>query len=195
VVRGKLLKFVDGRLTVEGQPFAGDRALLVQDVAQVGQYFPDEGPPESFFVDEDNPASRVDELNDRIPQENWRIGLSGTPEAPWKLNAVIYLVNESDGATYTMINSTVGLRIAVEHLCSQVEITRKLRGAPMLPIVKIGNTLMKTRFGTKARPSFDVVGWKRLGAGQPLLESAPGPSASEIINDRLPWDDEIPSNL
>jgi hypothetical protein len=51
VVRGKLLKFVDGRLTVEGQPFAAEHALLVQDVAQVGQYFPDEGPPESFFVD------------------------------------------------------------------------------------------------------------------------------------------------
>jgi hypothetical protein len=182
LIPGKLLKFVDGRKTVEGQP-VGDITYLVMDINQVGQCFHDDGMPEHFFIDEENPISRIDELNNNIPKKDWKIGLSGEPEPRWKLNEVVQLLDEVTGTTFTMINSTVGMRIAVEHLCSQVEITRKLRGVPMLPIVKIGSTLMKTKFGVKSRPSFDVVGWKRLGDEHPLLKAAPAPTASEIVDD------------
>lgn len=48
VIRGRMIKQVDGRNTVDGQPFSADTELLVQDVAQVGQYFPEDGPPNLF---------------------------------------------------------------------------------------------------------------------------------------------------
>jgi hypothetical protein len=188
VVRGQLLKQVDGRNSISGKPFPSDKELLVQNMAQVGQFFPEDGPPEAFFIDENNPIEKIEELNSNIQKEDWRLGLNGTPEPPWKLNTVVYLIDEADGSVYTMINSTVGMRIAAEKLDEQVTIKRGLHGAPVLPIVKVGNTLMPTKRGQKARPSFDVVGWKGLAAERPLLKSVKASTASEIVDDRIPWE-------
>jgi hypothetical protein len=67
---------------------------------------------------------------------------------------------------------------------------------------------MKTRFGSKPRPDFPIEDWREWGPAPQAIE---GPSAAapkkgfgkpvqelttkEIVQDGLPWDDEIPSDL
>ena len=49
---------------------------------------------------------------------------------------------------------------------------RMLRGDNVLPVVTLGERPMKTQFGVKSRPHFEIVDWKEAGA--PVLrEEAP----------------------
>jgi hypothetical protein len=114
VIRGQIIKQVDGRNTVDGQPFP-DRPLIVQNVAKVAQYWKGGLPLESVFVTPDQPVD-IDQLNSNIPTQDWESGLDGAPRPPWQMNCVVYLIDERDGSTYTMLNSTVGMRIAYEQL-------------------------------------------------------------------------------
>jgi hypothetical protein len=126
-------------------------------------------------------------MNSRIPKEDWPLDLNGNHTEPFKVYEDVYLVDPRDGSSSILSNCTTGQKIAVEKLVSQVKAVRTLRGANALPVVTIESVLMKTRFGSKARPSFKVVRWEGLG---------PERTASEIVNDRLPpWDDPIPDNL
>jgi hypothetical protein len=185
VIRGKIIKQVDGRNTVDGQPFPDDRPLIVQDIAKVAQYWKG-GSPESVFVGPDQPVD-IDQLNANIPVADWEIGLDGAPRPPWQMNHVVYLIDERDGSTYTMLNSTVGMRIAYENLRDKVKMMRALRKTRVTPVVTIGSTIMKTKFGAKARPEFHVVEWKGLADDrQPLLKSIAPPTAGEIIEDEIP---------
>jgi hypothetical protein len=185
VIRGKILKQVDGRNTVDALPFPDDRPLIVQDIAKVAQYWKDGLPLESVFVGPDQPVD-IDQLNSNIPAEEWEIGLDGAPRAPWQMNHVVYLFDERDGSSYTMLNSTIGMRIAYENLRDKVKMMRALRKTRVTPVVTIGSTIMKTKFGAKARPEFDIIGWKGLADEQPLLKTIAPPTAAEIVDDKIP---------
>jgi hypothetical protein len=120
--------------------------------------------------------------------EHWEDGFDGEPRAPWQINYVVYLIDELDGATYTMLNSTYGMRIAYRELCDKVKTMRILRNTSVTPVVTIGSTIMKTKFGSKARPEFNVVEWKGLAREQrPLLETVAKATSKEIIDDELPF--------
>jgi hypothetical protein len=67
-----------------------------------------------------------------------------------------------------------------------VKVMRALRGAHVVPIVTIGSTIMKTKYGAKARPEFPIIGWKGLADQQPLLKSIEPPTAGESVNDKIP---------
>ncbi len=38
-----------------------------------------------------------------------------------------------------------------------------LRGVPVMPVVKLSARPMKTKFGIKTRPHFDIIGWETPG--------------------------------
>lgn len=51
---------------------------------------------------------------------------------------------------------------------------RALRGVRVVPVVKLTHRPMKTSFGMKHRPEFEIVGWKRLGGeGGDALPGSP----------------------
>jgi hypothetical protein len=191
VIRGKIIKSVDGRLSCDDRPFPENKPLIVQGVARVAQHWLDGKPVESIFVTPENPVD-IDKLNAAIPKEDWEDGFDGEPRPPWQMNFVVYFIDELDGATYTMLNSTFGMRQAYRGLCDQVKTMRMLRGSPVTPVVTIGNTIMKTKFGSKARPEFNVIEWKGLAPRpaqeqRPLLKTVPKPTSEEIIDDELPF--------
>jgi hypothetical protein len=144
----------------------------------------DGGPPETCDPEQ------VDEMNSRIPKEDWPFDLSGNRTEPFKVFEDIGLVDQHDGSAYMFSNCTTGMRIAAEKLDSQIQNMRKIRGANVFPIVTVESVLMQTKkFGKKARPSFNVIRW--VGDD---LKAVKEPTASEIVGDRLPWD-ELPDDL
>jgi hypothetical protein len=147
----------------------------------------DGGPPETCEPE------FIDQMNMNIPESDWPLDLNGNRTAPWKSYEDVYLVDPRDGASFVFSNCTVGMKIAAEKLASQVQNMRRIRGANVFPIVTVESALMRTRFGEKARPSFNVVRW--VGEEGPVLKSDKAPTASEVVNDRLPWDDAIPDDL
>jgi hypothetical protein len=141
------------------------------------------------------PWPNVAELNAKIPQEEWEIGLDGEPRPPWVKQFVVYLLDPRDASIFTFINSTTGAAIAVDRLKEKVCWMRTLRGERVAPIVQLGNKAMKTKYGQKLRPDFVVVDWRcfigvRDGTvpqivrvGQPVAPL----SVAEELNDKLPF--------
>jgi hypothetical protein len=148
---------------------------------------------------EDEPLPDIGALNDKIPQSEWEKGLDGKPRAPWVNVWGFYLCNLQDGSIYTFINSTIGSRIAYDKLNDRIQMIRMLRGANVAPEVKLDSRPMKTQYGMRPRPEFTILRWvgpsndtaaalvEHKVAGAPALKSVPTPTASEELNDEVPW--------
>ena len=138
------------------------------------------------------------------PEGAWELGLNGEPKPPWQLNFVVYLLDVSDASLRTFANSTVGARIAYERLTDRVAWMRSLRGATVLPLVKLDAKPMKTKVGTKQRPEFTIIDWRDMSGAPGVVQQATpraigprpvasigkpvkAPSASEMIDDEIPF--------
>ena len=129
----------------------------------------------------DKPLPDPDDLNAAIPVGEWEVGLDGQRRAPWAATVVVYFIDPLMGSFYTFVSSTTGGRIAVDHLKESVSGMRMLRGDRVLPLITLGERPMKTRFGVKSRPHFEIVSWKEP-IGPALKEEPPKaalPSAAE----------------
>jgi hypothetical protein len=190
IIQSTLLKFRDGLWFEDGAPFPA-ACLTAIDVRMILQRWQDQKPIETLM---DLPLPDVDHLNSLIPENEWEEGIDGKPRPPWQKNYVVYLLNPATAEQFTAINSTVGMAIAYHNLAKAVRIMRRLRGDHVLPIVKLGATPMKTKFGVKQRPHFEVIEWCEFGAsgiatepnkriGSPVTQ----PTAAEFIDDELPF--------
>ena len=83
------------------------------------------------------------------------------------------------GGTFTYLNSTFGARIAVEQLKEKVITMRALRGAKVVPVVRLTHRPMKTFVGMKHRPEFEIVDWRQLG-GDGGGNALGGPQAPQL---------------
>ena len=99
-------------------------------------------------------------LNSAIPRSEWREGLNGEPEPPWKLNYEIRMIDPVGGKLYTYCNSTFGARLCFERLNEQVFITRTLRGNRALPLVKLDKRPMPTQRGLQSRPHLEPIDYR-----------------------------------
>jgi hypothetical protein len=125
-------------------------------------------------VIDETPLPDPDLLNDAIPKSKWEVDLSGAPTPPWKLTYVVYLIDPIAAGTFTFVSPTVGARIAFEQLEEQIETKRMLVGGEVMPLVRLGVRPMKTRWGDKTRPAFEVLSWRTPGNGA-ALPAAPPP--------------------
>jgi hypothetical protein len=201
-----ILKCVDGRWQDRDElPVAGE--MLVTRTAHGLQCFKN---GEMLGELLDRPGKRwtkydAEELNAKIPEEEWGVGFNNEPQAPWRETWAVYLTDANSASEYTFINSTRGAAIAVERLERRMEITCALKGANIRPRVKLESRPMPIkRLGiTKQRPEFTIVEWIDLtGDGEVLLGRKQGPlqiehtppttvqppAVSEEINDDLPLD-------
>jgi hypothetical protein len=141
------------------------------------------------------PLPDVEALNAQVPQDQWEEGISGK-RPPWQLNDVVYLLSVQDATKFTFINSTVGARIAAARLLDRVDSMQMMKGPNVIPIVTLGSRPMKTAFGQKLRPHFEIVDWRDLGPATPALPQAPTPqlgkpvsesTVSEKLSDGIPF--------
>jgi hypothetical protein len=90
--------------------------------------------------------------------------LDGKPRAPWATIYVLYLVNPITGQMLTYVNSTTGTRIAYSKLVDQVCTAQSLRGGDVVPIIRLSTKPMKSDFGERPRPHYEVLDYKPIGA-------------------------------
>jgi hypothetical protein len=114
-------------------------------------------------------------LNSAIPRSEWRAGLNGEPEDPWKLNYEIRMIDPAGGKLYTFRNSTYGARLCFERLNEAVFIARTLRGSAVLPLVKLDKRPMPTKRGMQSRPHLEPIEYREPRGGAPQLPSQPAP--------------------
>jgi hypothetical protein len=165
LLQGIKAKCVDGRWSADDLPLPD--TLLVVGTTRGLQCWKD-----SELLDElderNGPLSDPDELNAKIPQEEWETGLDGKPKPPWALVYVVYLVDPESGEFYTFINSTFGAQLAHERLTQKLEMMARLRGVGVTALVKPDCRPMKTKaVGLKLRPEFTILEWR-------AIEAAPG---------------------
>jgi hypothetical protein len=198
LLQGSRVACVDGVWTFakDGTVIPKDKRFLVLEAQQHwenGQLVEERiRKPNAAFLE------TIDELNAQIPQDRWEEGLNG-PRPPWSLVFAVYLLDLTDGAIYTAMNSTTGMAAATRELKEKVKWIRALRGQTVNPIVTLGSQLHSKKW-KKLRPSFDPVEWRNLGTTSqspalpaPHANALPGvkveePSLSEEMNDELPFD-------
>src|SRR5262249_13070449 len=111
-------------------------------------------------VDEiiDKPLPDLNELNGSIPQAQWDAGLDGHPRPPYVHQYAIYLLDPNDGQFYTLINSTVGMRMLWESLSERWEVMRHLRGRDVVAVGCLSGRALPTppRGGQQPPPLQDL---------------------------------------
>jgi len=120
-----------------------------------------------------------------LDQTEWEIGIGGLPSDPHKDTRHVYLVNLRSGKTYTLVGDTIGMRQAVGELKDAIAIVRQAK-PHALPVVQLATSTMKTRYGLRPRPSFEIIdcGTPAAPAQAPQqIEHA----ASDELNDQIPW--------
>jgi len=197
LIKGERLKFVDGRWSDSNGNPVPEKMLVLNRIRAV-QCWREQKIVDCIAQKDKEPLPDVEELNAKIPESEWELGLDGKPRAPWQNVWGFYLCSPQDASVYTFINGTIGSRIAYDKLNDRVEMMRALRGANVAPVVKLDSRPMKTQFGTRLRPELTIANWVGFGedttpalehkaTDAPALKEVPEPSASEVLNDEIPW--------
>src|SRR5262249_27602460 len=133
LLQGVKAKCADGIWSAEGLPLPD--ALLVVGFTRGLQCWKD-GELLDELDERDGPLPDVDELNLKIPQKEWKPGLNGEPEPPWRIVFAVYLVDLETAKLFTWINSGYFALLAYEELVERIERMMRLRGSGVTEIVK-----------------------------------------------------------
>jgi hypothetical protein len=154
MIVGAFTKFVDGRWSAEG--LTPPEPLLAIGATRAIQCWLNQKPVRTI-LEKDGPLPDIDALNAETSEEDWELGLDGKPRPPCQLSYVVYLLSPVTADVYTFANSTTGARTAWERLTDKFNWMRAMRGTDVMPLVKPDSWPLKTRFGTKRRPEFDMM--------------------------------------
>ena len=173
LIIGIKLKCTDGQWSAsDGSEPKPEAHYLVRGTATAAQLWQGNIPVETIIKEPGKPFPDVNELNEKLPQSGWEKGLDGKPRPPWLITRAVYLIRVPDGKLFTYLNSTFGAKLAISGLRDQVNVMRELRGADVVPIVKLSKAPMRTKFGQKLRPDFVVVEFRQVaGPRQAVLEA------------------------
>jgi hypothetical protein len=162
LLQGIKAKCVDGVWSADDMPIP--EPLLVSGYTRGLQCWKD-GEMLDELDERDESLPDVDALNEQIPQNEWRTGLNGQPEPPWRIVYVVYLTDMETAELYTWINSGYGAMLAYEALTDKIERMTRMHGNWVTEIVKLGKRPMKVKKLniTKQRPHFEHVDWRDLG--------------------------------
>jgi hypothetical protein len=162
LLQGTKLKCVDGVWGASDVPLP--KTLLVSGYTRGLQCWKD-GALLDELDERDESLPDVGTLNEQIPQNEWRTGLNGQPEPPWRIVYAIYLTDMETAELYTWINSGYFAMLAYEQLTDRIERMTRLRGNYVTEIVKLGRRSEKVKKLniTKQRPHFEHVEWRDLG--------------------------------
>ena len=148
------------------RPAVGDVDPAIKEVLQKWK----DGKPEVITA---LPLPDPDDLNAAIPTKEWEIGMDGQPQKPWAHCVVVYGVDVKGGGTFTFISPTIGAHIAVDQLNEAVVTMRMLKGMQVMPMVRLSERPMKTKYGLKSRPHFEVIDWRSPSNGAALPPAPP----------------------
>jgi hypothetical protein len=126
VIRGRVLKFLEGQWSVSDGSPAPDGPLLAIDVGRALQRWQGKQRIDTIRKIDGEPYPKVSELNSAIPEEEWDLDLNGEPKPPWSDNHIVYFADQFTGAVFTAIASTAGQAIACRFLREETKLLRKI---------------------------------------------------------------------
>jgi hypothetical protein len=138
------------------------------------------------------PLPDLAQLNAQIPQSEWDEGFDGKPKPPYQEVRIIYVLNPQSGERHTIVGPSIGLKICYEQLVDSVKTMRRLKGAAVIPVIRLSSVPMRTRFGMRTRPHLQIIRWVHFGPAGIANDEAPkltgpAPSSAELINDAIPF--------
>jgi hypothetical protein len=170
IIQGEQLKCVDGRwhLRNDSKDLTGSELLYSSSYTVLQHWIDDKHVEYKLELEEQ------DDLNDLIPRGQWRLGLNGKPRTPWEVAYIVYLLDQNAGVL-TFINTTWGAQQAWNDLHDKVARMQALKGAEVRPMVRLESRPMKTDFGTKQRPHFEIVdaSWRDYSKPAQLIDVTP----------------------
>jgi hypothetical protein len=178
VIIGVLLRCIDGVWTGDGVSIPTGTHLLALATTMVLQHWQDKTPIETIRPKPGQTYTNLvdlrDDLNSKIDESTWEIGMDDQPRPPWVLSFIVYLLNPATAEKFTYVNSTTGARIAVLDLKDKVAWMRAIKGEQVVAEVELASKPMKTKRGQKMRPHFTVADWKTFDtARQPAQQLEP----------------------
>jgi hypothetical protein len=180
VIKGTMLKFTNEAkwVTREGVEISPELELVPVNVGRVVQKWIDQVPVETITLDPGQKFPDIEQLNAETPKSEWAEGPDGKPRGPWQAQHIVYLLNPATMDRYCFPTGTVGGHICVRDLVDRIQWMRKFRGANVYPIVTLSSTFMKTRFGGRQRPHFEIKQrWIGFPGSKTLAPASPAPLA------------------
>jgi hypothetical protein len=171
LLKGTFLKWNDTAHWLDRDGLTPPSPLLVIGINEILQKWKD-GKAE---IINEKPLPDPAQLNSTIPIAEWERGIDNTPRPPWAHVVVVYSVNLATGEFFTYAAATTGAHIAYDALKEAVVTMRALRGTRVMPIVHLSERPMKTKFGMKRRPHFEIIGWKTPGDDSKAVPVKPMP--------------------
>jgi len=183
-IRGTLLRFGNDGLWRAGKettPIPDTWEFAAVDTRTAWLKWED-GVPNYVIPDSSGRLVSREALGDHDEAE-WPVNeLSGKREDPWKVVKAIYLVDVRTAGTFTHTNHTVGTKIAISELAAKITMMWSARPGAV-PVVKLSSVPMKTKFGTRPRPHFEVTDWR--GGTTPDAPQISPPTLREELNDEI----------
>jgi hypothetical protein len=187
-------------MTSDGEDLPSELELIVVDIGRVVQRWKSGQPIETIVLAPGQKYPDINELNAKVPRTEWEEGPDGKPRGPWQAQFIVYLLNGQTMDRYTFPTGTTGGAIAVRDLVDRTNWMRRLRGPGVFPVVALADAFMRTRFGGRQRPRFDIKRWVKFGddgaalpaAETPLLpnqgaQEVMAPTAVEATGDSIPF--------
>jgi hypothetical protein len=157
LIRGRIMKFTDSRYMVGDEHIAEGRRFAVAGAA-IAWYHWDNGKPVEIIVRQDGvPFPLRSELGDE-DETQWPAGPGGDKSDPWQMNHLLYFADMDSGSTFTFTTTSFGGRMAVEELKDAIR-NYRARHPGAKPVVSLGTTPWKTKYGKRLRPNFRVAEW------------------------------------
>jgi hypothetical protein len=102
------------------------------------------------------------------------------------------LLDPLSAEVFTFTSSTTGGRIGISDLTAQIQLMRRTRPGAV-PIVELQSRQMKTKFGMKPRPFFQVVEWRvKSEEATKLIADSTDDKDDDGTKTVNAFDDEIP---
>jgi hypothetical protein len=155
---GTMVKFTDGQF-IEGKdkPLPIGTRLVAKATITAWVHWKDNKPVEHRITQTGQHHPDREELPD-LDEAQWPPGLNGEPNDPWKDTRYLHLIDQQTGADYTFITDSIGGKRGVADLKNQIANVRSSHPGAV-PVIALGSTPWKTKFGIRQRPQFHVVDW------------------------------------
>jgi hypothetical protein len=190
LLRDTHIKFVTGNFCYgkTSEPLPADLELVVMGVVTLWQRWRKGRPDDHRITQLGQHHPEREELPDQDPAD-WEPGLDGKPQDCWRDARLLYLADPRTGQSFTFTTDSWGGRTAIGELKSQIANMRIVH-ASAVPVVRLCSEPMKTRFGRKPKPMFQVVDWRRTDTTSPPTQQPDGLSwrnqPSTNLNDEIP---------
>jgi hypothetical protein len=116
-------------------------------------------PEKTRFLAPGEPIPDIKGLNEAAPKSEWKDGPNGQPQGPYQAQTLVYLIDLIGLDKYTYASGTIGGGIAVRELIDKILWLRRFRGNNAYPLVQLANRFMKTKWGGRPRPHFEIMEW------------------------------------